>query len=180
MLKRFDSSVCSSARSSNISLSHFADVFLDWDPPAGMFSVFSWPGGLAMTTRRVTTSTRRPGYFWPAGGGLTWLGFGFAPRFPFNLGGGGFVGLGSRLFALLAALAHPPPGAAGHQQGRGRLSACKGKDRREENMASRVSLCCRVSTSRLSQELFLRALCVFFPPCSKLAKAPACRTASNQ
>lgn len=93
----------------------------------------SWPGQCIQLAGRfgnddptVTTSTRRPGYFWPAGGGLTWLGFGFAPRLPFNLGGGGFVGLGSRLFALLAALAHPPPGAAGHQQGRGRLSACKG------------------------------------------------------
>lgn len=155
---------------------------------------------------RVTTSTRRPGYFWQTGRGrgghLTWLGFGFAPRFPFYLGCVGLVRLGSRLFALLAALAHPPPGAAGHQQGRGRLGAWKGsgeptgsrvnvwwrrrkKKEKKKNTASGVSLCCCLSTSQPSQELFLTALCVFFlralSAVSEACRAPACWTAlANQ
>lgn len=54
----------------------------------------------------------------------TWLGFGFATWFPFNLRGR-LVWLCSRLFALFAAFADSPPGAAGHEQGRGRLSAWK-------------------------------------------------------
>lgn len=106
---------------------------------------------------------------------LTWLGFGFAPRFPFNLGCGGVVGLGCRLFALLAALAHPPSRAAGHQQGRRRLGAWKGSGRggiakikkkenkikKRQNTTSGVSVYCRVSTPQLSQELFFEStLCV--------------------
>lgn len=57
---------------------------------------------------------------WTKGG--VWLGLGFAARFPFDLGSV-VVRFGHGLFALLAALADSPPGAAGHEQGRGRLSA---------------------------------------------------------
>lgn len=53
---------------------------------------------------------------------LTWFGFGFATRFSFDLWSGLLL-LCSRLFALFAAFADSPPGAAGHKQRRGRLSA---------------------------------------------------------
>lgn len=53
---------------------------------------------------------------------LTWFGFGFATRLPFDLWSS-FHGLWSRLFALFAAFADSPPGAAAHQQRGGRLSA---------------------------------------------------------
>ena len=52
---------------------------------------------------------------------LTWFGFGFATRFSFDPGCS-LLRLCSRLFALFAAFADPPPGGAGHKQRRGRLS----------------------------------------------------------